>query len=89
MNCATNIAIIENGIVQNVVWGYVYDTSFLSDNQCLAAVDDLSVNIGDEYINGKFYHNGKEVKSIFQINEENEAIIAELVEIIYGSELNV
>lgn len=64
-NYATNIAIIKDMKVENVIWGYLYDTSFLQDGESLAEVGELSVNIGDDYIDGKFFHDGEEVKTIY------------------------
>ena len=62
MNYATNFAIVEDGIVTNVLWGMVYNMP--EDFPNSVQIDDRAVSIGDEYIDGKFYHNGEEVKTI-------------------------
>ena len=60
MNYATNFAIIENGVVSNVLWGMVYNSDEWPN---AIQVNDLAVQIGDSYENGKFYRNGEEVLS--------------------------
>jgi len=62
MNYATNFAIIENGVVARVLWGMVYNMP--EDFPNAVQIDDRAVSIGDEYVDGKFYHDGKEVKTI-------------------------
>lgn len=62
MNYATNFAIVEDGIVTNIVWGMIYNTKEEVPNA--VQVDDRAVEIGDEYRDGKFYHDGEEVKTI-------------------------
>ena len=59
MNYATNFAIVEDGIVTNLIWGMAYDPI-----PNAVQIDDRAVEIGDEYRDGKFYHNGEEVKTI-------------------------
>ena len=61
MNYATNFAIVENGVVVKRLWGYV---SNMEKYPNAVQIDDRAVSIGDEYIDGKFYHNGEEVKTI-------------------------
>lgn len=60
MNYATNIAIVEDGIVTNVIWGMIYN---MAEFPGAVQIDDLGVNIGDSYVDGVFYHNGEQVKS--------------------------
>lgn len=62
MNYATNFALVENGIVTNILWGMVYNMP--EDFPNAVQIDDRAVEIGDTYENGKFYHNGEEVKTI-------------------------
>lgn len=61
MNYATSFAIVENGIVVKRLWGYV---SNMSKYPNAVQIDDRAVQIGDTYENGKFYHEGEEVKTI-------------------------
>lgn len=61
MNYATNFAIVEDGIVTNVIWGMVYN---MDEFPNAVQIDDRAVSIGDEYIDGDFYHNGEKVLTI-------------------------
>lgn len=75
MNYATNFAIIENGVVSNVLWGMVYNSDEWPN---AIQVNDLAVQIGDSYENGKFYRNGEEVLS----RAEEEADMREALSIL-------
>lgn len=51
-------ALIEDGIVSNIIWLYPgNDYEFPN----AVHIEQLSVSIGDEYINGSFYHNGEKL----------------------------
>ena len=53
-----NYAVIDNGIVTNIIWvNPDKPITFLT----VVPIGDLPVAIGDEYRNGKFYHEGEEV----------------------------
>ena len=55
-NYATNIAIVKNGVVTNIIWGMIYQLSeFTHDNQIAVQVDHKGVRVGDTYVNGEFY----------------------------------
>lgn len=75
MNYATNFAIVENGVVSNVLWGMVYNSDEWPN---AIQVNDLAVQIGDSYENGKFYRNGEEVLS----RTEEEADMREALSIL-------
>ena len=75
MNYATNFAIIENGVVSNVLWGMVYNSDEWPN---AIQVNDLAVQIGNSYENGKFYRNGEEVLS----RAEEEADMREALSIL-------
>ena len=75
MNYATNFAIVENGIVSNVLWGMVYNSNEWPN---AIQVDDLAVQIGDSYENGKFSRDGVEVVS----RADEEADMAEALAIL-------
>ena len=62
MNYATNFAIVENGIVTNILWGMVYNME--ADFPNAVQIDDRNVQVGDSYENGVFMHDGHEVKTI-------------------------
>lgn len=55
-----NYALIENGIVINMIVIAPYN---LSDFPSAIPVGDKPVGIGDEYRDGKFYRDGKEILS--------------------------
>ena len=59
MEYATNFAIVEDGIVTNVVWGMTY-----TEIPNAVQVDDRAVQIGDTYQDGVFYHNGIPVRTM-------------------------
>lgn len=62
MNYATNFAVVENGIVTNILWGMVYNMT--DDFPNAVQIDDRNVQVGDAYENGVFLHDGQEVKTI-------------------------
>lgn len=64
MDEAQNCAVIENGIVTNIVWiipGPEFENT--------VPYGDICVQIGDSYVNGEFYRNGILVKSINDTDE--------------------
>lgn len=78
MDHATNIAIIYNGVVQNIIWGSIYDVDEFNDGSNLAVpIDDLCVGIGDiyRYDTKRFYRDGEEV--IYTVEEEHQNEIDE------------
>lgn len=46
---ATNIALIKNGVVENIIWGYFHQGDFAAEGYNAIAIDDLPVVIGDTY----------------------------------------
>ena len=74
-----NYALIENGIVTNVIWLYSGNEKEFPN---AVALKDVPAGIGDEYIDGVFYRNGKRVLTITEELEkaldEKDATIAEL-----------
>lgn len=74
-----NYALIENGVVTNVIWLYSGNEK---DFPNAIALEDVPAGIGDEYIDGVFYRNGKRVLTIMEELEkaldEKDATIAEL-----------
>lgn len=59
MNYATNFAIVEDGIVTNIIWGMTY-----TEIPNAVQIDDRAVQIGDTYQDGVFYHDGEAVRTI-------------------------
>ena len=53
-----NYALIENGIVTNIIW---LSPSNVADFPNAVAYGERPVQIGDEYIDGAFYRNGEKV----------------------------
>lgn len=51
------MARIENGIVINIEW----HSDTVIQNNTLVDIEDKPVNIGNSYVDGKFYDNGIEV----------------------------
>lgn len=74
-----NYALIENGIVTNIIWLYPANAS---DFPNAVPMGDVPVSIGDTYADGVFYRDGERVltysESMSKIIEEQEATIAEL-----------
>lgn len=54
-----NYAIVENGVVVNIIWLHP-NTEFKNAVPC----DDKPVQIGDLYLDGKFFHDGEELLSL-------------------------
>ena len=67
-----NYAIVENGIVTNIIWLYP-GTEF----ENAVPYGELPVQIGDTYEDGKFYHDGKEIDS-----DPDKADMREALEIL-------
>lgn len=62
-----NYAKIKDNLVENVVFFHWSQAHEFPD--CIE-LGDIPAGIGDEYINGKFYRNGKEVKTNLQHAQE-------------------
>lgn len=52
-----NYALIDNGIVTNLIWLHPMNASEFS----AVPINDLPIQIGDVYEDKKFYRNGKEI----------------------------
>lgn len=71
-----NYALIENGIVENIIWLY---PSNASDFPNAVALDDIPACIGDSYVDGAFYREGEKIVSAMesarmQAREANEIL---------------
>ena len=60
MNYATNFAVVKDGVVENIIWGLVYN---MDEFPGVVQIDDKPVQIGDTYAGGVFYRNGAPVES--------------------------
>lgn len=84
---ATNIALIKNGIVENIIWGYFPGGEFASEGYSAIAIDNLPVHIGDtyDYNTRDFYDSNshsrrEESKTDKELIAQLQARIAELEE---------
>ena len=59
-----NYALIENGIVTNIIW--LYETN-ADEFPNAVKLGDRPVGIGDTYTDGKFYRDGNEVLTALEI----------------------
>lgn len=57
-------ALVENGVVVNVIW---LSPANANDFSGVVALNDRSVSIGDTYAEGTFYHGGDAVRSELEI----------------------
>lgn len=87
-NLVSNYAIVENGIVTNIIWLAANNASEFPNAVFLG---DLPVTMGDIYSDGKFYRNGKEVKTALDlISEENRELtnlLGSVVQETYNSDM--
>lgn len=74
-----NYALIDNGIVVNVMWLHPSNAGEFSN---AVLIGDVLATMGDEYIDGVFYRNGERVLTRSELVQkmlaEKEATIAEL-----------
>ncbi len=68
-------AIIDNGIVTNLIWLAERTTAEFPG---AANVDDRPVCIGDTLVDGRFFHNGQEVLSTEEQLADMQAALAVL-----------
>ena len=93
---AKTMALIENGIVSNVIW------CSDSERQTDALIDlaDRPVGIGDTFLDGKFYRGGEEVltpleaaqNDVQKLQDENDTLLsdmAQMVEDVYQSDMEM
>lgn len=89
-NLVSNYALVENGIVTNVIWLAANNAPEFPNAIELV---DLPVTIGDTYVDGKFYRNSKEVKTTLTlVSEENSeltTLLGEAVQETYNADLEV
>lgn len=84
----SNYALVENGVVTNIIWLAANNASEFPNAVVLG---DLPVTMGDTYTDGKFYRNGKEVKTaLTMVSEEISeltTLLGEAVQETYNSDL--
>lgn len=70
-----NYALIENGIITNIIWLYPGNAS---DFPNAVPIDGYSVGIGDTYDGEYFYRNGERVHSLTEENEDMKTALESL-----------
>lgn len=83
---AKNMALIDNGIVANILW--CSDRTEQTDT--LIDLEDRPVGIGDTYADGKFYRDGEEVLTPLEqaqndaqkLQEENETLLSDMAQMV-------
>ena len=69
-----NYALVENGVVANIIWLYEGNAHEFAGAMPMG---DRAVQIGDTYENGAFYHEGARVMSRLEQTEAEHAAYAE------------
>ena len=86
---AKNMALLENGVVTNLLWC----SDGEPETQVLIDCGELGVAIGDSYRSGKFYREGQEVLSETQwLLAENAQLLgtmAAMVDEVYQSDIEI
>lgn len=89
-NLVSNYALVEGGVVTNVIW---LASENASEFPGAIELGDIPVVIGDTYSDGRFFRNGSEVKTQLDVaNEENTEItnlLGEAVQETYNSDMEV
>ncbi len=74
-------ALIENGIVVNIIWLYEGNAHEFPN---AVKLNDVPAQIGDTYTDGAFYRNGEPVlTALEQANATIAALDAEVVDLTY------
>lgn len=93
---AKNMIQVDNGVVINIIWC----SNNTPTTDTLIDPADRPVNIGDTYVDGKFYRDGTEILTplesaqakIVQLQAENSSLIddmAQMVEDVYQSDMEM
>ena len=74
-------ALIEDGIVINIIWLNAFNATDFPG--CVAIEDGMSVGIGDEYRDGKFWRGGEELlneqgRTNAELRAENRTLRAQI-----------
>lgn len=68
-----NYALVENGVVTNVIWLHPNNAS---DFPNAVFTGDLCVGIGDTYEDGVFYNNGEKVTKLMERSQADQEDMA-------------
>lgn len=72
-----NYALVENGIVTNIIWLYETNADEFPD---AVRLGERQVEIGDTYEDGKFFRDGAEVLTAEEAAVQAAALYAEALE---------
>ena len=72
-----NYALVENGIVTNIIW--LYETN-ADEFPSAVKLGERQVEIGDTYEDGRFYRDGAEVLTAEEAAVQAAALFAEALE---------
>lgn len=93
---AKTMALVSDGVITNIIWC----SSNTPTTDILIDPAERPVNIGDIYIDGKFYRDGTEILTplelaqakIVQLQTENSSLIddmAQMIDEIYQSDIEM
>lgn len=89
-NLVSDYALVEDGVVTNVIW---LAAENVPEFPGAVGIGDLPVVIGDSYADGKFFRDGKEVKTALTLaSEENDELtnlLGEAVQETYNADMEV
>lgn len=84
---AKNMALIENGVVTNILWCSDREP----ETDTMINCGELPVGIGDSYRDGAFYRDGEKIMTAYELLEKQNAelvdAMAAMVEDIYTSDV--
>lgn len=76
-----NYALIKNETVTNIIWLHPMNAS---DFPSAVPTNDLPVQIGDTYKDGKFYHNGEEITPTPEVDSYQQGYDQAVLDCIEG-----
>ena len=93
---AKNMALVENGVVVNVMWC----SDRATETEALIDTADRPVGIGDTYTDGKFCRDGAEIltpleqaqNDVRKLQDENATLLsdmAQMVDEVYASDMEM
>ena len=83
---AKNMALLENGLVTNILWCSDREP----ETDTMINCGELPVGIGDNYLDGAFYRDGEKILTAYELLEKQNAelvdAMASMVEEVYESD---
>lgn len=84
---AKNMALIENGVVTNILWCSDREP----ETDTMINCGELPVGIGDSYRDGAFYRDGEKILTAYELLEKQNAelvdAMAAMVDDIYNQDM--